>query len=106
MYLLFFFLSAFFKGCATVFNFFIDCLESLMKEINISNINKSRYITLMYNTFLFMEQTIFVVFLTQSSVMSSFHLGKGKNTTQVIIQHRVNFLFSIISSPITLERQK
>jgi hypothetical protein len=41
MYLLFFFLSAFFKGCATVFNFFIDCLESLMKEINISNINKT-----------------------------------------------------------------
>ena len=78
MYLLFFFLSAFFKGCATVFNFFIDCLESLMKEINISNINKSRYITLMYNTFLFMEQTIFVVFLTRPSVMSSFHLGKGK----------------------------
>jgi hypothetical protein len=29
-----------------------------------------------------------------------------RNTTQVIIRHRVNILFSIISSPITLERQK
>jgi hypothetical protein len=29
-----------------------------------------------------------------------------RKTTQVIIQHRVKFLFSIISSPITLERQK
>jgi hypothetical protein len=29
-----------------------------------------------------------------------------KNTTQVIIRHRVKILFSVISSPITLERQK
>ena len=29
-----------------------------------------------------------------------------RNTTQVIIRHRVNILFSVISSPITLERQK
>ena len=29
-----------------------------------------------------------------------------RNTTQVIIRHRVKILFSIISSPITLERQK
>jgi hypothetical protein len=29
-----------------------------------------------------------------------------KNTTQVIIRHRVKILFSIISSPITLEWQK
>jgi hypothetical protein len=29
-----------------------------------------------------------------------------RNTTQVIIRHRVKFLFSVISSPITLERQK
>jgi hypothetical protein len=29
-----------------------------------------------------------------------------KNTTQVIIWHRVKILFSVISSPITLERQK
>ena len=29
-----------------------------------------------------------------------------KNTTQVIIRHRINILFSVISSPITLERQK
>ena len=29
-----------------------------------------------------------------------------RNTTQVIIWHRVKFLFSVISSPITLERQK
>jgi hypothetical protein len=29
-----------------------------------------------------------------------------RNTTQVIIPHRVKILFSIISSPITLERQK
>jgi hypothetical protein len=29
-----------------------------------------------------------------------------RNTTQVIIWHRVNILFSVISSPITLERQK
>ena len=29
-----------------------------------------------------------------------------RNTTQVIIRHRVTILFSIISSPITLERQK
>jgi hypothetical protein len=28
------------------------------------------------------------------------------DTTQVIIQHRVKILFSVISSPITLERQK
>ena len=28
-----------------------------------------------------------------------------RNTTQVIIRHRVNILFSVISSPITLERQ-
>jgi hypothetical protein len=29
-----------------------------------------------------------------------------RNTAQVIIRHRVKILFSIISSPITLERQK
>jgi two-component sensor histidine kinase len=29
-----------------------------------------------------------------------------KNTSQVIIRHRVKILFSVISSPITLERQK
>jgi hypothetical protein len=29
-----------------------------------------------------------------------------RNTTQVIIQHRVKILFSVISSPIILERQK
>jgi hypothetical protein len=29
-----------------------------------------------------------------------------RNTTQVIIQHRVKIIFSVISSPITLERQK
>ena len=29
-----------------------------------------------------------------------------RNTTQVIIRHRVKMLFSVISSPITLERQK
>ena len=29
-----------------------------------------------------------------------------RNTTQVIIRHRVTILFSVISSPITLERQK
>ena len=29
-----------------------------------------------------------------------------RNTTQVIIRHRVQILFSVISSPITLERQK
>jgi hypothetical protein len=29
-----------------------------------------------------------------------------RNTTQVIIRHRVTILFSIISSPITLEGQK
>jgi hypothetical protein len=29
-----------------------------------------------------------------------------RNTTQVIIRHRVKILFSIISSPITLEQQK
>jgi hypothetical protein len=29
-----------------------------------------------------------------------------KNTTQVIIRHRVKILFSVISSPITLEQQK
>jgi hypothetical protein len=29
-----------------------------------------------------------------------------RNTTQVIIQYRVKILFSVISSPITLERQK
>jgi hypothetical protein len=29
-----------------------------------------------------------------------------RNTTQVIIRHRVKNLFSVISSPITLERQK
>ena len=29
-----------------------------------------------------------------------------RNTTHVIIRHRVNILFSIIPSPITLERQK
>jgi two-component sensor histidine kinase len=29
-----------------------------------------------------------------------------RNTTQVIIQHRVKILFSVISSPITLEWQK
>jgi hypothetical protein len=29
-----------------------------------------------------------------------------RNTTQVIIWHRVKILFSVISSPITLERQK
>jgi two-component sensor histidine kinase len=29
-----------------------------------------------------------------------------RNTTQVIIRHRVKILFSVISSPITLERQK
>jgi two-component sensor histidine kinase len=29
-----------------------------------------------------------------------------RNTTQVIIQHRVKILFSVISSPITLEQQK
>jgi hypothetical protein len=29
-----------------------------------------------------------------------------RNTTQVIIRHSVKILFSIISSPITLERQK
>jgi hypothetical protein len=29
-----------------------------------------------------------------------------RNTTQVIIRHRVNILFSVISSPIILERQK
>jgi hypothetical protein len=29
-----------------------------------------------------------------------------RNTTQVIIRHRVNILFSVISSPITLERQE
>jgi hypothetical protein len=28
-----------------------------------------------------------------------------RNTTQVIIRHRVKILFSVISSPITLERQ-
>jgi hypothetical protein len=29
-----------------------------------------------------------------------------RNTTQVIMRHRVKILFSVISSPITLERQK
>ena len=29
-----------------------------------------------------------------------------RNTTQVIIRHRVKILFSVISNPITLERQK
>ena len=29
-----------------------------------------------------------------------------RNTTQVIIRHRVKILFSVISSPITLERHK
>ena len=29
-----------------------------------------------------------------------------RNTTQVIIRHRIIILFSVISSPITLERQK
>ena len=29
-----------------------------------------------------------------------------RNTTQDIIRHRVKILFSVISSPITLERQK
>jgi hypothetical protein len=29
-----------------------------------------------------------------------------RNTTQLIIRHRVKILFSVISSPITLERQK
>jgi hypothetical protein len=29
-----------------------------------------------------------------------------RNTPQVIIRHRVKILFSVISSPITLERQK
>jgi hypothetical protein len=29
-----------------------------------------------------------------------------RNTTQVIIRHRVKIRFSVISSPITLERQK
>jgi hypothetical protein len=29
-----------------------------------------------------------------------------RNTTQVIIRHRVKILFSVISSPITLEQQK
>jgi hypothetical protein len=29
-----------------------------------------------------------------------------RNTTQVIIRHRVKILFSVISGPITLERQK
>ena len=29
-----------------------------------------------------------------------------RNTTQVIIRHRVKILFSVISSPITLKRQK
>ena len=29
-----------------------------------------------------------------------------RNTTQVIIRHKVKILFSVISSPITLERQK
>jgi hypothetical protein len=29
-----------------------------------------------------------------------------RNTTQVIIQHRVKILFFVISSPIILERQK
>jgi hypothetical protein len=29
-----------------------------------------------------------------------------RNTTQVIVRHRVKILFSVISSPITLERQK
>jgi hypothetical protein len=29
-----------------------------------------------------------------------------RNTTQVIIRHRVKILFSVISSPITLERKK
>jgi hypothetical protein len=29
-----------------------------------------------------------------------------RNTTQVIIRHRVKIVFSVISSPITLERQK
>jgi hypothetical protein len=28
-----------------------------------------------------------------------------RNTTQVIIRHRVKIIFSVISSPITLERQ-
>jgi hypothetical protein len=43
-----------------------------------------------------------------------FHSGKLllkflnilRNTTQVIIRHRVKILFPVISSPITLERQK
>jgi uncharacterized protein (UPF0218 family) len=30
----------------------------------------------------------------------------GDYTTQVIIRHRVKILFSVISSPITVERQK
>ena len=29
-----------------------------------------------------------------------------RNTTQIIIRHRVKILFSVISSPITMERQK
>jgi hypothetical protein len=29
-----------------------------------------------------------------------------RNTTQVIIRHRVKIIFSVISSPIILERQK
>jgi hypothetical protein len=29
-----------------------------------------------------------------------------EKATQVIIRHRVNILFSVISSPITLERQR
>jgi hypothetical protein len=29
-----------------------------------------------------------------------------RNAPQVIIRHRVNILFSVISNPITLERQK
>jgi hypothetical protein len=35
-----------------------------------------------------------------------FTLCRMRNTTQVFILHRVKILFSIISSPITLERQK
>jgi hypothetical protein len=34
------------------------------------------------------------------------HQNILRNTTQVIIRHRVKILFSVISSPITLERQK
>jgi hypothetical protein len=79
-----------------------------MKGILLSLPVEERRIPFIFDDFHFRRSRVIGLDMTENRIFTLVLIKFQnilRNTTQVIIRHRVNILFSIISSPI-LERQK